>query len=199
LGPDPRKFLPTDVWRVSDSDFQNAVKSAFAKHPPREGEDTYYMVLFSHDPLAVFSDEANLNAEGYHSQFDDNGRKITYGAVPNWSANTADNIWNSIGSLPAVFAHEVVEACTDPANGFRLDNGEELADLNDARSVQLPGIPQKISLAAYWSELAGVAVVPTSYSLRIALGLRPSESLFFEGVQPRGSTVRNTILAKFNP
>jgi hypothetical protein len=195
--PDPRGFITdADVWRVSDTDFQGAVRSALAKDPPREGEDTYYLVLFSHDPLPVFSDKANLNAEGYHSQLDDDGRTITYGAVLNWSANTVDNIWNSAGSLPAVFAHEVVEACTDPANGFRLDNGQELADLNDSRSVQLPGIPQPISLAAYWSQLAGVAVVPTSYSLRIAFGLSSSESRFFGGPL---SSMRKTVLERVNP
>jgi hypothetical protein len=140
-----------------------------------------------------------LNDEGYHSQFNDNGRSITYGTVLNWSGNTADNIWNSVGSLPAVFGHEVVEACTDPANGFRLDNGEELADLNDSRSVALPGIRQAISLAAYWSELSGMAVVPTSYSLRIAFGLRSSQSFFLGSAAPRGSAIRNSILAMFNP
>jgi hypothetical protein len=202
LGPDPRGFIKdANVWRVSDSDIQNAVKAAFATNPPHDGEDTYYMVLFSHDPLAVYSDKPNLNAEGYHSQFDDNRRTITYGTLLNWSANTAANVWNSSGSLPAVFAHEVVEACTDPGKGFRLDNGEELADLSDSRSVQLPGIAQDISLAAYWSELSGVAVVPTSYSLRIAFGLQRSQSMFLGGALsvPRGSTIRNAILKMFNP
>src|SRR5215468_2771016 len=34
LGPDPRGVLSTDVWRVSDSDIQGAVKSAFTNDPP---------------------------------------------------------------------------------------------------------------------------------------------------------------------
>jgi hypothetical protein len=196
LGPDPRGFLDTDVWRVSDGDIQNAVKSAMEKRPPQDGEDTYYFVIFSRDPLPVYSDPPGLQNEGYHSQFDNNGRKITYGTLLNWSANTLDNIWNSTGSLPAVFAHEVVEACTDPATGFRLDNGEELADLDDVRTVQLPGIQQKISLAAYWSELSGMAVVPMAYSLRIGLDLKASDSAFFEGPQ---SSTRATLLEKSNP
>jgi len=199
LGPDPRGFLNTPVWRVSDDDIQNAVKSAMKRRPSLDGEDTYYFVIFSRDPLPVYSDKPGFQAEGYHFQFDDNGRKITYGTVLNWSANTLDNIWNSTGSLPAAFAHEVVEACTDPTTttGFRLDNGDELADLDDARTdIQLPGIQQKISLAAYWSELSGMAVVPTGYSLRIGLDLKASDSAFFEGPQ---SSTRTMLLQKFNP
>src|SRR5579862_2197239 len=54
LGPDPRGFLKTDVWRVADADIQNAVKDAMKQRPPADGEDTYYLVFFSKDPLPVF-------------------------------------------------------------------------------------------------------------------------------------------------
>lgn len=198
-GPDPRGFIKgADVWRVSDADIQAAVRAAIGRHPPRDGEATFYMVLFSKDPLPVYSDANLLNAEGYHAQFSNDGKTITYGTLLNWAGNTPANVWNSIGSLPAVFVHEVVEACTDPANGFRLDNGDELADLADARSVRLPGIVQDVSLAAYWSELFGEAVVPTAYSLRVAFGVPRSQSFHLEG-QPRGGGLRTAILAKFNP
>jgi hypothetical protein len=115
--------------------------------------------------------------------------------------NKLENIWSSSGSLPTVFGHEVVEACIDPGPtpAFSLDNGVELADLSDARQVQVAGVSQKISLAAYWSELMGQAVVPTAYSLGVRLGLPHVESGFVSGAFPRGLTLRSAVLSAFSP
>jgi hypothetical protein len=121
--------------------------------------------------------------------------------VLNNASRTLDDIWASRGSLPAVFGHEVVEACTDPGptTAFILDNNEELADLSDTRVVRLPGVQQDITLAAYWSQLLGNAVVPTSYSLRVLLGLAAATSGFLSGALPRGQGARSAVLSAFNP
>jgi hypothetical protein len=199
LGPDPRKYLKTNVWRISDDDIQGVVREAVGPRPPQNEEDTFYLIAISQDPLPVFSDE--LNDVGYHSQFQDGEHTLTYGAVLNWSANTAKNVWNSSGCLPAVLAHELVEACTDPdtSTGYRLDNGEELADLKDVRTVRLPGLPRDIGVAAYWSDLANAPVVPTAYSLRVSLGKRSTESVSSVRAAIQGTSVRNAILAGCNP
>ena len=75
----------------------------------------------------VLSD--HLDAGGFHKQFEHAGRTYAYGVVLNWSGNTADNIWQSSGSLPAVFAHELVEACSDPdgSTGYRLTPSQHAA------------------------------------------------------------------------
>jgi hypothetical protein len=200
LGPDPRGFLTGDVWVVSDADMQSVVRGALQSRPPRDDEQIYYMVLFSNNVIPVLSDKGLLNAEGYHSRLEDQGRSITYGVVLNNASNTLENIWRSVGSLPAVFGHEVVEACTDPGPtpGFSLDNGEELADLGQAKVVPVPGLQQSISIAAYWSELMGGPVVPTAYSMRVFLGLSHAQSGFVSGAFGRSQTVRSEVLAAFN-
>jgi hypothetical protein len=180
LGPDPREFLTTQVLLIDTSEIVQAVKDARSngQHEPL-GDDALYLVVVSGDPLPIFSETRFNNAGGFHDTFQDNGNTVKYGVVLNWSKNTLANIWNSQMCLPAVLSHEMVEALTDPdtVTSFRLNNNEEIGDLNDVRSVQLPGITQTIGLAAYWSDLETTAVMPTSYSFRVTFGLRPSESL----------------------
>jgi hypothetical protein len=201
LGPDPRGFIKDkDVWVVSDADMQGVVRSAMQRRPPQDGEQTYYMVIFSNFVIPVLSDKNLLNAEGYHGHFDDRSRMIVYGVVLNNASRTLDDIWASPGSLPAVFAHEVVEACTDPGptTAFILDDNEELADLSDTRVVRLSSVQQDITLAAYWSQLLGSAVVPTSYSLRVFLGLSSATPGFLSAALPRGHGARSAVLSAFN-
>jgi hypothetical protein len=181
LGPDPRGFLTTQVRLIDTSEIIDAVKSA-RKLGTMEpiGDAALYLVSVFTDPLPVFS-QANLNnAMGFHDHFsDDAGKDVRYGCALAWTGNPAASLWNSSGGIPAVLSHEMVEACSDPdtSSGFHLDNGEEIGDINDVRGVQLPGITQTLGLAAYWSDLRGSGVVPNGYSLRITLGLRPTDKL----------------------
>jgi hypothetical protein len=99
-----------------------------------------------------------------------------------------------------VFAHELVEACTDPdvRTGFIVAPIGEICDTDRAEvPAQLPGFEHQIKLALYWSELVRDFVAPTSYSLRVALGKRLTESV--PSVKPliQGGSIRNFILAGF--
>jgi hypothetical protein len=200
-GPDPRGFLTTQVLLIDTSEIVQAVKGA-RKKGRREplGDDALYLVIVSGDPLPIFSETRFINAGGFHAQFtDDDGTIVTYGAVLNWSKNTADNIWNSPLGLPAALTHEMTEAVSDPANGFRLDNGEEIADLNDVRAVRLPGIARDLGLAAYFSDLESAAVVPTFYSFRVTFGLHSSQTLASVRNVLGGTSVLAAMRGKLEP
>src|SRR5258707_696136 len=98
-GPDPRKFLTTEVLLIDkegDKGIIQAVKDARKKGPHEPlGGDALYLVVVSGDPLPVFSQPEYNNAAGFHEQYqDDDGMTVTYGVILNWSKNTADNIWN---------------------------------------------------------------------------------------------------------
>jgi hypothetical protein len=181
LGPDPRGFLTTQVRLIDTSEIIGAVKSARQLGVMEPiGDTALYLVIVFADPQPVFSQTNLNNAFGFHDHFtDDGGKEVRYGCVLAWTGSPVDSLWNSRGCIPAVLAHEMVEACSDPdtTSGFRLDNGDEIGDINDVREVQLPGIPQKLGLAAYWSDLRGSGVVPSAYSLRITLGLHPTDKL----------------------
>lgn len=196
LGPDPRKFVSSDIWLVSDEAIRNVVRAAARARPLRNDEELLYIVVISQDPIPIVPE--SQDASGYHSQFDENGISIKYAVVLNQSAATSDQTW---GYLPGVFSHELVEACTDPdtTSGFRLDNGEELADLEDERAIRLPGVDHVMRLAAYWSELEGGAVAPTTYSLRVALGKKSTESLPSVRAEMKGPSLRKAILALCDP
>jgi hypothetical protein len=94
-----------------------------------------------------------------------------------------------------------VEACTDPEppGGFLFQDGDEICDLNDERHVNLIGLDHEVDLSAYQSQLEKKAVVPTAYSLRIALGLRPTDAV--SSVKPfvKSGSVLAAILARCNP
>ncbi len=181
LGPDPRGFLTTQVRLIDTSEIIDAVKSArkLGEMEPI-GDAALYLVIVFADPLPVFSQANLINAFGFHDHFsDDAGKDVRYGCALAWTGSPVASLWNSSGGIPAVLSHEMVEACSDPdtSSGFRLDNGQEIGDINDVRGIQLPGISQTLGLAAYWSDLRGSGVVPSSYSVRITLGLRPSDRL----------------------
>jgi hypothetical protein len=181
LGPDPRGFLTTQVLLIDTAEIVQSVKNARKIGQRAQlGDDTLYLVIVSGDPLPVFSEAALNNAAGFHNHFtDDDGKNVTYGVSLNAAKNTEANTWNSRLGLPATLTHETVEALTDPdtSTGFRLDNNDEIADLNDVRTVQLPDFSRAVGLAAYFSDLESLAVVPTSYSFRVTFGLRPSTPL----------------------
>jgi hypothetical protein len=193
LGPDPRGFLTTQVLLIDTSEIVQAVKNARKGGQHAQlGDDALYLVIVSGDPLPVFSETRFNNAGGFHEHFtDEDGKNVIYGVVLNLAKNTEANTWNSNNGLPAGLAHEMVEALTDPdtSTGFRLDNGEEIADLNDVRTVRLPGFSRDVGIAAYFSDLESVAVVPTSYSFRVTFGLRPSAPLPSVGSVIGGSSV----------
>jgi hypothetical protein len=177
LASDPRLDLP-QVQLISDKDITDALGAEADAHPRPAGEETLYMAVISHQTQPVFSD--HLDAAGFHLQFEHAGRTYAYGAVPNWSGNTADNIWQSTGSLPATFAHELVEACSDPdgSTGYQLTPSQnaadpaenELSDYAGTAVLRLPGMTRDILLEGYWSNVHDAWVVPTGYSLRAALG-----------------------------
>jgi hypothetical protein len=187
--------LTTPVLLIDTIEIIRSVKNARKSgNHAQLGNDALYLVIVSGDPLPVFSEKRFNNAAGFHEQFtDDDGRNVTFGVVLNLATNTEANTWNSKLGLPATLTHEMVEALTDPntSTGFRLDNGEEIADLNDVRTVQLPGFSRAVGLAAYFSELEGTPVVPTSYSFRVTFGLRTGESL----PSVRGVVGRSSALA----
>lgn len=203
LGPDPRGFLTTQVLLIDTSEIVQAVKNArkIGQHA-QLGDDALYLVIVSGDPLPVFSEARLNNDSGFHNHFtDDDGKNVTYGVLLNLANNTEANTWKSSSGLPAVLAHEMVEALTDPdvSTGFRLDNGEEIADLNDVRTIQLPGFSRDVGIAAYFSDLESVAVVPTSYSFRVTFGLRPSASLPSVRNVIGGSSVLAAMRGKLEP
>jgi hypothetical protein len=196
LGPDPRKFVPGNVWRIPDADIRSAVKDLARMRPAGEHEEVLYFVVINQSPIPIVLDE--LDASGYHSQFESDGRSITYAVALNIAGQTTDHTFRF---LTGVFTHELVEACTDPdtTSGYRLDNGDELADLNDTREITLPGLDHAVELAAYWSELDQEAVVPTSLSFRIAAGLSRRDTLPSARAVLNGRTMRTFILQGFNP
>ena len=70
---------------------------------------------------------------------------------------------------------EAGAADPDTRSGWVLDQGpqedKEICDLAITAEVQLPGLEAPVELAAYWSDLEQAAVVPTTYSLRVALDI----------------------------
>lgn len=202
LAPDPRGYLP-QVQLISDQDITDALAAEADAHPRPAGEETLYMAIISHQTLPVLSDHPD--AGGFHIQFAHAGRTYAYGVVLNWSGNTAANIWESSGSLPATFAHEVVEACTDPdgSTGYRLtpsqnaaDAGEnELSDFAGQAVLRLPGMTRDVQLEGYWSNVHNTWVVPTGYSLRAALRQQTPQHVPNVKVALGAGSVRSAVRA----
>lgn len=154
-----------------------------------------YFAVVSQDPIPIVVEQ--LDASGYHQQFQEGDVTVRYGVLLHQAATKAEAAWLY---LPGVFTHELVETCSDPdaASGFLLTldgNVVELADLDDTRPVRLPRFEHTVELAAYWSELERKAVAPTSYSLRVALGKKPTDSVPDIGALVGQSSVRAFILA----
>jgi hypothetical protein len=201
LGPDPRNFVPGNIWLVSDEEIKNVARVAMRARPPEDNEEVFYLAVVSQNPIPIVVE--NIKASGYHDKFDEDGRTVTYGVLLHQSANTVEQSWQY---LPGVFTHELVEACTDPdvTSGFIVnpgwaDNGAELCDMNQTGPVQLPGFEHEVNLAMYWSELEQAAVVPTAYSLRVALGKRLTDSVPSVRALIQGISIRDFILAGCNP
>jgi|GEM_PF-6476462 len=195
LGPDPRKFVSGNIWLIADEDVRNAARVALRARPPQENEEVLYLVVVSQDPIPIVVEFQD--ASGYHSQFLEDGVVVRYGVLLHQSASTAEEAWHY---LPGVFSHELVEACTDPdtTSGFHVvidGKPEELCDLDDTRPVRLNGFAPEVKLAAYWSELGREAVVPTVYSLRAALGKRPTDPVPSVKTAIAGTDVRAFIRA----
>jgi hypothetical protein len=203
LGADPRGFLTTQVLLIDTTETIQAVINARKNGGSKPVvDDALYLVIVSGDPQPIFSEPRLNNDGGFHEQFlDADGTTVRYGVVLNWSKNTLANIWNSGMCLPGTLTHEMVEASTDPdaRTGYRLDNGDEIGDLNDVRAVQLPGITQTIGVAAYWSDLEGAGVAPTSYSFRVTFGLRASDTLPSVKKVIGGTSVLAAMRAKIEP
>ena len=196
LGPDPRHFVATDIWLIKDEDIQKIVVEMAKNRPPQEDGASLYMVAISQDPIPIVVE--NLNASGYHQSFNNGGRTLHYAVLLNISSNDVDHTWHF---LPGVFSHELVEACTDaePPTGFAFTDGDEICDLNDERPVKLPGLEREVNLAAYWSDLEKTAVVPTGYSLRVALGKRPTDAVPSVRALIKRASILAAILAGCNP
>jgi len=195
LGPDPRHFVAGNIWLVPDEDIRNVVRDAVRVRPPQDNEEVFYLVVISQDPIPIVPEVSD--ASGYHNTFEENGRTIVFGVLLNQSANSAEKTWHY---LPGIFSHELVEACTDPnvTSGYRFEDGNEICDLDEDRPVELLGLGREVTLAAYWSDLEEAAVVPTTYSLRVALGKRSTEVIPSVRAAIQGTSVRNTILAGCN-
>jgi hypothetical protein len=196
LGPDPRKFVAGNIWLISDEEIKQSVRIAMNARPPGATEQILYLVVVSQDPIPIVVEQQN--ASGYHNTFQENGSNVFYGVLLNQSAISADDAWNY---LPGVFAHELVEACTDPdvRTGFIVAPIGEICDTDRAEvPAQLPGFEHQIKLALYWSELVRDFVAPTSYSLLVALGKRLTESVPSVKSLIQGGSIRNFILAGFN-
>jgi hypothetical protein len=195
LGPDPRKFVTGDIWLIADEDIRNVARVALKARPPEDNEEVFYLAVVSQDPIPIVVEQ--VNASGYHDTFEEDGRTVTYGVLLHQSASTVEESWHY---LPRIFSHELVEACTDPdvKSGFILNTVGELCDMNDERDVQLPGLEHEIRLAVYWSELERAAVAPTTYSLRVALGKRATETIPSVRAAIQGTSVRDAILAGCN-
>lgn len=71
--------------------------------------------------------------------------------------------------------------------------------MNKDLVVRLPGMDHEIKLSVYWSELVRATVAPTTYSLRIALGINASVEVPNVRAVIQGSSVRDAILAGCNP
>jgi hypothetical protein len=196
LGPDPRHFVGGDIWLVKDADIRKIVIEMAKDRPPQEDDASLYMVAISQDPIPIVLEQ--LNASGYHDSFNDAGRTLHYAVLLNISSSDLDHTFHY---LPGVFSHELAEACTDaePATGFLFTDGDEICDLNDERPVNLTGLDREVNLAAYWSDLEKMAVVPTAYSLRVALGKRPAEAVPSVRALIKQTSILAAILAGCNP
>lgn len=196
LGPDPRKFVAGNIWLISDEDIKNVTRVALRARPPENNEEVLYLAVVSQDPIPIVVEQ--VNASGYHNTFVEDGRTVFYGVLLHQSSSTVEESWHY---LPGVFTHELVEACTDPdvKSGFLLNTVGEICDMSEERIVQLPGLEHEIKLAGYWSELEREVVAPTSYSLRVALGKRRSDSVPNVHALVQGSSIRDFILAGANP
>jgi hypothetical protein len=196
LGLDPRKFVAGNIWLLADEDIRNVARVALRARPPEANEEVFYLAVVSQDPIPIVVEQ--VDASGYHNTFDEDGRTVIYGVLLHQSASTVEEAWHY---LPSVFSHELVEACTDPdvRTGFIVNPVGEICDMGDERAVQLPGLEHEINLSAYWSELEREAVVPTALSLRVALGMRKNDSVSGVRASIQGTSVRDFIMAGFNP
>ena len=195
LGPDPRKFVPGNVWLLHDEDIRNVARVALRARPPENNETIFYLTVLSQDPIPLVVEQ--INASGYHNTFEENDQTVYYGVLLHQAASTVEESWRY---LPGVFTHELVEACTDPdvKSGFLLNTVGEICDMDEVTTVRLPGLEHEVTLAKYWSELERRPVAPVSYSLRIALGKRPAEKV--PGIRRliAGTSARRFILSGCN-
>lgn len=171
LGPDPREFVAGKIWLIADEEIKNVTRVALRARPPEDHEEILYLAVVSQDPIPIVVEYPDTS--GYHDTFDEDGTTVFYGVLLHQAASTVTESWHY---LPGIFSHELVEACTDPdvKTGFSLSNVGELCDMNKDLVVRLPGLDHEIKLSVYWSELVRAAVAPTTYSLRIALGINAS-------------------------
>jgi hypothetical protein len=199
LGPDPRGYASGNIWILADEDVREVARGAMKARPPKPNENVLYLTIVSQDPIPIVAEQ--LAASGYHYEFEENGTAVRYGVLLNQSAISAEQTWDY---LPGVFSHELVESCTDPdtRTGFflnRIVDTIEICDINDTRSVQLPNFEKEVKLAAYWSGLEDIPVVPTTYSLRVALGKRPDDAVAsIKAALGGNSSIRSFILAGCN-
>jgi hypothetical protein len=199
LGPDPRKFVAGNVFLIPDADIQKVVVDMANSQPQplQDDKNFIFMVVISQDPIPIVPEQSN--ASGYHQSFiTDDKRTLHYAVLLNQSSNELDHTWHY---LPGVFSHELVESCTDPdpPGGFLFQDGDEICDLNDQRHVNLIGLDHEVDLAAYQSQLEQKAVVPTAYSLRIALGKRPTDIVPSVKALINQKSMLAAILARCNP
>jgi hypothetical protein len=194
-----RKFVAGNVFLIPDADIQKVVVDMANSQPQplQDDKNFIFMVVISQDPIPIVPEQSN--ASGYHQSFiTDDKRTLHYAVLLNQSSNELDHTWHY---LPGVFSHELVESCTDPdpPGGFLFQDGDEICDLNDQRHVNLIGLDHEVDLAAYQSQLEQKAVVPTAYSLRIALGKRPTDIVPSVKALINQKSMLAAILARCNP
>jgi hypothetical protein len=99
-----------------------------------------------------------------------------------WVRN--DGALNNNTSIPRIFSHELVEACTDPEgdawqiNPVNSTNWNEIGDACSSTTV-LNGV----LVQSYWSQFDHACVIPTVFSLR--------RILKFAGKQLTGGSLKS--------
>jgi hypothetical protein len=143
----PERFTDEDV-----SSFLDAQLDAGSAPRPDPDNQTLYVVVM---PTGIHSgDDATLAGE--HNYYTRHGQRIHFV----WNADSG-----SLASATRIMSHEVVESVTNPegsailgAPGTCSPGGWcEIADI-----CPTTGVLDGITVEAYWSNLAGGCVVPTS-------------------------------------
>lgn len=142
----PERFTDEDV-----TSFLDAQLDAGSAPGPDPDNQTVYVVVM---PTGIHSGDTTFVGE--HNYYTRHGQRIHFV----WTADSG-----SLASATRIMSHEVVESATDPEGSAILGvSGTcspggwcEIADICPAT-----GVVDGITVEAYWSNLAGGCVVPTS-------------------------------------
>lgn len=151
----PSTFVHADVEKLI-SDLIKAQKV----QDPKSNDQLLYCVIFPTNHRYANPDHPGQILVGEHYSFSMNGVNVHYAWVIN------DRTLNSMNSIPKVFSHELVEACTNPDVGrgraaFVIGN-QEIGDVCNDKPTDT-GFLNGVYMQKYWSQRHRMCILPNQF------------------------------------